>query len=465
MQYGATPLHFAALVGRSDLVHVLLMGGADPHRRTREGVTPYDIARAEGRLAVVRQLREASAHVDGVDLSWGVLLEGELQAKRGSGFSLFAWRNKFAVLSRPARALLLWSGTRTKPESAIHRIPMDTIGRVQHDVKGGARRFTIRAAADSGEPLELGAASVEDAALWVSAIRALQAEVVEEEARRAAETDVVAAAIAPLAAERLETSAFVSRILRHVGRAEAREAAAGASAGASGAGKAAPEPRVAPTAANAAPSAAAATTTGVGGSSTQGASAAAAAAAAAPAASMISSAGGPAAIAATSPPSLALVPPAGAAETGISSSASSGPSFSPASPPPPSSGEAGSESGSLTASQRAPASASAAAPAGPASLEKRQRSALIIQRVFRGHWARRKLRGWIRVVDDSVTPPDIYWYNVVTEVSSWTRPSVDFTPSSASDTAPAEGASPGDAKAFSPPDSGATGSSDAVPPL
>ena len=52
----------------------------------------------------------------------------------------------------------------------------------------------------------------------------------------------------------------------------------------------------------------------------------------------------------------------------------------------------------------------------------RSRAALVLQRSFRGHKARRTVRGWARVVDP--VDGDIYWFNVASGISSWFPPGV-----------------------------------------
>ena len=119
---GCTPLHYAAFCGHTDVVHLLLSAGADPTRRNRDSCVPVDIAKAEGRSGVDRLLSGTFTKVESLDFSYGVALEGELAAKRhsmsivGSALAsltrmgLFAWKTKYAVLSRTHRSLFLWTG-------------------------------------------------------------------------------------------------------------------------------------------------------------------------------------------------------------------------------------------------------------------------------------------------------------------------------------------------------------------
>jgi hypothetical protein len=48
------------------------------------------------------------------------------------------------------------------------------------------------------------------------------------------------------------------------------------------------------------------------------------------------------------------------------------------------------------------------------------RLAKVVQRIVRGHRARKLVRGWIRCIDEE--NGDIYWFNTVTGVSSWFAP-------------------------------------------
>ena len=46
LQSGSTPLHYAASLGLTDVVHMLVTAGCDVARRDREGVTAVDLATA-----------------------------------------------------------------------------------------------------------------------------------------------------------------------------------------------------------------------------------------------------------------------------------------------------------------------------------------------------------------------------------------------------------------------------------
>ncbi len=127
-------------------------------------------------------------------MSFGVVLEGELKARRSGNLAFFAWKAKYAVLSRSHRALFLWSGSSTAVEGAITRVPLEQIDAVLHDkpvsdaysnsrittVKKkktifaplqSSRNFSVRPR--DGDLLELGAANGEEAVLWVSSLRCL----------------------------------------------------------------------------------------------------------------------------------------------------------------------------------------------------------------------------------------------------------------------------------------------------
>jgi hypothetical protein len=190
--FGATPLHYAALGGRTEVVNVLLMSGADPSRKARDGVTPLDVARAENKVQVVRQLTGYFARIQGMDLSYGIVLEGELQVKRQSSLSLFKWKAKHAVISKPLCALLLWTGTNTRIDGAVTLIKLDTNLALLHDAKSNARRFGVKP--PSSDALELAAASAEDAALWIAALRATSSLAQEDKATESIAREVLATA-------------------------------------------------------------------------------------------------------------------------------------------------------------------------------------------------------------------------------------------------------------------------------
>lgn len=137
VQMGCTALHYAAYLGRGDMVHALLGYGADPTRRNRDGVTAAEVAEGEKHTSVAAQLSGVATHVEEVDLSWGTLLEGELQAKRTTGLSLalFRWKAKHAVLSLSTRSLLLWAGSAGSVEGGITRVRLDQIETMVHDAK------------------------------------------------------------------------------------------------------------------------------------------------------------------------------------------------------------------------------------------------------------------------------------------------------------------------------------------
>lgn len=187
---GCTPLHYAGVCGHTDVVHALLGACGDPSRRTRDGATPLDLARAEGHTSVVRLLTRTFTRVADVEFSYGVALEGALSARAGGGGDssgasgsgggggglggLFAgsWRPKYAVVSRAHCALFLWSGTPTSLEGALTRLKLRAIASVAVTGGKGSARFTIRPITGAGDPLELKAASPEDAAIWCATIKA-----------------------------------------------------------------------------------------------------------------------------------------------------------------------------------------------------------------------------------------------------------------------------------------------------
>jgi hypothetical protein len=503
-------MHYAALTGRSDVVHVLLASGGDPTRRSREGVTPLDVARAENASAVVRQLTRAYAAIDGLDLSWGVVLEGELQAKRTAGLALWRWRAKHATLSRPYRCLLLWSGSETRIESSVTRIPLGPGCVVALEGKAPTRRFTIRpsatptvitgaktgpagagvpaaggggsaassrSATPTGTPpgspappsgpsrkpstvvgvtaaegaaaeaagsggaggnadaIELAASSPEDAALWVAAITALIAEAAEAESRAALTLELM----------RQEGAHFASVVFAQppppaalpAGVASAAAGAAVANGTADASSKRPPPPpsrvstvspppappRTDATAPSASPPPGTARSSRGSGSS-------------------VGSKTGGGAVGASS-----SAPPAtnGGGTGGVAArqARGSGTTVSAAPLPPRGGGGGGAGSAGGSSASRAAAAAAAAAattttaavpPVGlrgkallallsdtKAPAERRNAAAAaLFQRVYRGRLARKLTAGWVRVVDPS--DGDIYWYNTLTEVSSWVPP-------------------------------------------
>lgn len=90
-----------------------------------------------------------------MDFSYGVALEGRLEARAGDGSSgggsssgssggggglssllgISSWRQKYTVLSRRHRALFLWTGGPTSVEGAVTRIKLASIAAVA--VTGG----------------------------------------------------------------------------------------------------------------------------------------------------------------------------------------------------------------------------------------------------------------------------------------------------------------------------------------
>jgi ankyrin repeat protein/biotin transporter BioY len=64
---GWTPLHNAAVMGRTDIAMLLLEKGADVNARSSVGLTPLHLAAAEGRAETVRLLLEKGADAGAVD--------------------------------------------------------------------------------------------------------------------------------------------------------------------------------------------------------------------------------------------------------------------------------------------------------------------------------------------------------------------------------------------------------------
>ena len=55
----STPLHWAAAMGREDAARILLENGADPNVLAGNGITPLDVADANGAAGVAALLRAA----------------------------------------------------------------------------------------------------------------------------------------------------------------------------------------------------------------------------------------------------------------------------------------------------------------------------------------------------------------------------------------------------------------------
>lgn len=137
---GCTPLHYAAFCGHTDASYVLISAGADAGRRNRDGLTPADIAKAEGKESVLKLLSGQWTKADNLDFGHGVVLEGELRAKKaGDSISIFKWKMKYAVLSRHYRALFLWAGSATAVEGPVTRLKLENIEAVTIDSKTVSR--------------------------------------------------------------------------------------------------------------------------------------------------------------------------------------------------------------------------------------------------------------------------------------------------------------------------------------
>jgi ankyrin repeat protein len=139
---GCAPLHYAAFCGHTDAAYILISAGADPSRRNKDGLTASDVAAAEGRDRVGRLLSKTWTKAENLDFAHGVVLEGELKAKRSNDAlgALFRWKSKYAVLSRHYRALFLWSGNAGTVEGAVMRLALTNIESVVHDAKGVSAR-------------------------------------------------------------------------------------------------------------------------------------------------------------------------------------------------------------------------------------------------------------------------------------------------------------------------------------
>jgi len=148
---------------------------------------------------VQRVLESTWQRVEGLDFSHGVVLEGELMAKRGAGglAALFRWKGKHVVLSRHYRALFVWTGSGAaaggapKVDGPVTRLRLDSIEAVVHDAKAKSKTLVIRPRAGAGDPLEFMAASPEDAAAWSNAIRAVMVSLLEDDSKAALARQIV----------------------------------------------------------------------------------------------------------------------------------------------------------------------------------------------------------------------------------------------------------------------------------
>jgi ankyrin repeat protein len=64
-EYGVTPLHEAARIGRPAVVTVLLAAGADPNARTRAGETPMWFVEQGRNPEILDALRQAGGRSEG----------------------------------------------------------------------------------------------------------------------------------------------------------------------------------------------------------------------------------------------------------------------------------------------------------------------------------------------------------------------------------------------------------------
>lgn len=65
---GWTPLHNAVQSGRVDIVNLLLRYGADPHRRKKNGATPFIIAGICGDVSLLQIFLSRGANIDECDM-------------------------------------------------------------------------------------------------------------------------------------------------------------------------------------------------------------------------------------------------------------------------------------------------------------------------------------------------------------------------------------------------------------
>ena len=132
---GKTPLHHAAWAGHSYVAFVLISAGADSQARDKADSTASNAARLHGMADVSRLLSGHWTRVGGLDFSHGVLLESSLYARRHTE-SLFSkvwkWKKMHAVLSRPHKALIFWSGSTSHANGAITRLGITNMKAVKY---------------------------------------------------------------------------------------------------------------------------------------------------------------------------------------------------------------------------------------------------------------------------------------------------------------------------------------------
>jgi len=79
--FGRTPLHLAVMVGRRDVVELLLSRGADPNARDAAGQTPLHWAVGEGHVDIVELLLERGADPNAKDYAGNTPLHIAAMAK------------------------------------------------------------------------------------------------------------------------------------------------------------------------------------------------------------------------------------------------------------------------------------------------------------------------------------------------------------------------------------------------
>lgn len=131
-RWGDTPLHLACYCGHMGCARKLIAAGADPKKPSRDGKTAIETAKRKGHLELAAMLTAVppvpTADV-GLDLTYGVVIEGRLLVRRGAEK---AFTERYAVYSRLYSALFFWVGTREKAAGAVRKLRLEQLKHVRH---------------------------------------------------------------------------------------------------------------------------------------------------------------------------------------------------------------------------------------------------------------------------------------------------------------------------------------------